>query len=120
MAPRTLNLRSASPARLAPPIVGSRLTHTIRRVDPRTKDYARLLVDCIRPEPGWQVLVRGDPLPREQVGRLFRMPWPLPLGRDTHELSAAATAHAVRALLREEPTATHAPIDASLREPACL
>jgi hypothetical protein len=43
------------------------------------------------------------------VERLFRAPWPLPQGRDTHELSAAATAHAVRALLRDEPTATHAP-----------
>jgi hypothetical protein len=62
-------------------------------------------------EPPWaaEVLVRGEPLPREQVERLFRAPWPLPAGRDTHELSAAATAHAVRALLRDEPTATHAP-----------
>ncbi|HYZ77436.1 MAG TPA: hypothetical protein VE596_08685 [Gaiellaceae bacterium] len=62
-------------------------------------------------EPPWaaEVLTRGEPLPREQVERLFRTSWPLPLGRDTHELSAAATAHAVRALLREEPTATHAP-----------
>jgi hypothetical protein len=62
-------------------------------------------------EPPWaaEVLVRGEPLPHKQVERLFRAPWPLPLGRDTHELSAAATAHAVRALLREEPTATHAP-----------
>ena len=41
--------------------------------------------------------------------RLFRAPWPLPQGRDTHELSAAATAHAVRALLAEEPIPTHAP-----------
>ena len=41
--------------------------------------------------------------------RLVRTPWPLPQGRDTHELSAAATADAVRALLRDEPTATHAP-----------
>jgi hypothetical protein len=56
-----------------------------------------------------EVRVRDEPLPRERVERLFRAPWPLPSGRDTHELSAAATAHAVRALLREEPTATHAP-----------
>jgi hypothetical protein len=61
--------------------------------------------------PPWaaEVLVRGEPLPHEDVERLFRAPWPLPRGRDTHELSAAATAHAVRALLREESTATHAP-----------
>jgi hypothetical protein len=55
------------------------------------------------------VLVRGEPLPSEQVERLFRAPWPLPQGPDTHELSAAATAPSVRALLREEPTAAHAP-----------
>jgi hypothetical protein len=62
-------------------------------------------------EPPWaaEVLVRDEPLPHEQVERLFRAPWPLPQGRDTHELSAAATAHAVQALLRDEQTATHAP-----------
>jgi hypothetical protein len=62
-------------------------------------------------EPPWaaEVLVRGQRLPDEDVQRLFRAPWPLPQGRDTHELSAAATAHAVRALLADEPTATHAP-----------
>ena len=62
-------------------------------------------------EPPWaaEVLVRGEPLPDDDVQRLFRAPWPLPQARDTHELSAAATAHAVRALLRDEPSATHAP-----------
>jgi hypothetical protein len=62
-------------------------------------------------EPPWaaEVLVGGERLPDEDVQRLFRTPWPLPQGRDTHELSAAATAHAVRALLADEPTATHAP-----------
>jgi hypothetical protein len=62
-------------------------------------------------EPPWaaEVLVRGKRLPDDEVRRLFRAPWPLPQGRDTHELSAAATAHAVRALLADEPTATHAP-----------
>jgi hypothetical protein len=61
-------------------------------------------------EPPWaaEVLVRGERLPDEDVQRLFRAPWPLPQGRDTHELSAAATAHAVRALLGDEPTSTHA------------
>ena len=62
-------------------------------------------------EPPWaaEVLIGGERLPQEDVERLFRAPWPLPQGRDTHELSAAATAHAVRALLAEEPTPTHAP-----------
>ncbi len=40
--------------------------------DPRIERYARLLVNCIRPEPGWQVLVRSQPPARplvEEVGR---------------------------------------------------
>jgi hypothetical protein len=62
-------------------------------------------------EPPWaaEVLVRGEALPPADVERLFRAPWHLPQGRGTHELSAAATAHVVGALLRDEPTATHAP-----------
>jgi hypothetical protein len=62
-------------------------------------------------EPPWtaEVTVRDERLSSEQVERLFRAPWPLPQGPDTHELSAAATAHTIRALLRDEPTATHAP-----------
>jgi hypothetical protein len=62
-------------------------------------------------EPPWaaEVTVRDERLSSEQVERLFRAPWPLPQGQDTHELSAAATAHTIRALLRDEPTATHAP-----------
>ncbi len=46
--------------------------HTIPRVDPRTKDYARLLVDCIDPKPGWQVLVRSQPLGRPLVEEVVR------------------------------------------------
>jgi hypothetical protein len=67
-------------------------------------------------EPPWaaEVRVRERCLPHEQVERLFRALWPLPQGRDTHELSAAATAHAVRALLQEELTATHAPAPSGL------
>jgi aminopeptidase len=41
-------------------------------VDPRITAYARLLVDCIDPRPGWQVLVRSQPLARpllEEVSR---------------------------------------------------
>jgi aminopeptidase len=45
-------------------------------MDPRVRDYARILVDCISPEPGWQVLVRsqppGRPLIEEVVKELAR------------------------------------------------
>jgi aminopeptidase len=41
-------------------------------VDPRTTDYARLLVDCIDPKPGWQVLVRSQPLGRPLVEEVVR------------------------------------------------
>jgi aminopeptidase len=54
------------PAAAQPP------AHTIRRVDPRDAAYARLLVDCIRPEPGWQVLVRSQPLARPLVEEVTR------------------------------------------------
>jgi KR domain-containing protein len=62
-------------------------------------------------EPPWaaEVRVDGERLDEERVRELFSAPYPLPEGRETHELTAAATAHAVRALLAEEPVATHAP-----------
>jgi hypothetical protein len=62
-------------------------------------------------EPPWvaEVRVDGERLPDDRVRELFRAPLSLPVGRDTHELTAAATAHAVRALLSDEPVATHAP-----------
>ena len=41
-------------------------------MDPRIEDYARLLVDCIRPEPGWQVLVRSQPLGQPLVEEVSR------------------------------------------------
>jgi aminopeptidase len=41
-------------------------------VDPRTEAYARVLVDCIRPEPGWQVLVRSQPLARPLIEEVAR------------------------------------------------
>jgi hypothetical protein len=65
-------------------------------------------------EPPWaaEVRVGGERLPDERVRELFRAPLALPVGRETHELTAAATAHAVRALLSEEPVATHAPAPA--------
>jgi aminopeptidase len=44
----------------------------IPAVDPRIGAYARLLVDCIEPEPGWQVLVRAQPLARPLVEEVAR------------------------------------------------
>ena len=41
-------------------------------MDPRIEAYARLLVDCIRPEPGWQVLVRSQPLGRPLIEEVSR------------------------------------------------
>jgi aminopeptidase len=41
-------------------------------MDPRDQAYARLVVDCIRPEPGWQVLVRSQPLGRPLVEEVSR------------------------------------------------
>ena len=41
-------------------------------MDPRTQAYARILVDCIHPEPGWQVLVRSQPLGRPLVEEVSR------------------------------------------------
>jgi aminopeptidase len=40
--------------------------------DPRIKEYARLLVDCVDPQPGWQVLVRSQPLGRPLVDEVCR------------------------------------------------
>jgi aminopeptidase len=41
-------------------------------VDPRTQAYARILVDCIDPEPEWQVLVRSQPLGRPLIEEITR------------------------------------------------
>jgi aminopeptidase len=44
-----------------------------RRVsDPRIDAYARLLVDCVQPQPGWNVLVRSQPLARPLVHAVTR------------------------------------------------
>ena len=40
--------------------------------DPRLEEYARLVVDCIHPEPGWNVLVRSQPLGRPLVEEVTR------------------------------------------------
>lgn len=107
-----LALLAAREAGVVPEEVRVRLVmhHAAQRVAFRSLGRGR------EEEPPWvaEVLVHGEPLAREQVERLFRAPWPLPQGRDTHELSAAATAHTVRALLRDEPTATHAPAPGGL------
>ena len=41
-------------------------------MDPRVEAYARVLVDCIRPRAGWQVLVRAQPLGRPLVEEISR------------------------------------------------
>jgi aminopeptidase len=41
-------------------------------VDPRTQAYANLLVDCIHPEPGWQVSVRSQPPGRPLIEEVVR------------------------------------------------
>jgi len=41
-------------------------------VDPRIEAYARILCDCIQPKPGWQVLVRSQPLARPLIEELSR------------------------------------------------
>jgi aminopeptidase len=40
--------------------------------DPRNEAYARLLVDCIDPKPGWQVHVRSQPLGRALIEEVVR------------------------------------------------
>jgi hypothetical protein len=65
-------------------------------------------------EPPWAAeVVRGDErLAQPRVNELFHAPWPLPWGRDSHDLTAAAVAQVVEALLSETPRATHAPAPA--------
>jgi aminopeptidase len=41
-------------------------------VDPRIEAYARVLVECIEPGRGWQVLVRAEPLARPLVEEVTR------------------------------------------------
>jgi aminopeptidase len=40
--------------------------------DPRIDAYARLLVECVQPQPGWNVLVRSQPLGRPLVHAVTR------------------------------------------------
>jgi aminopeptidase len=41
-------------------------------VDPRIEAYARILVDCIDPQPGWQVSVRSQPPARQLIEEISR------------------------------------------------
>jgi aminopeptidase len=41
-------------------------------VDPRIEAYARVLVDCIKPQPGWQVLLRSQPPGRPLIEEVVR------------------------------------------------
>ena len=65
-------------------------------------------------EPPWaaEVRVGGGTLPDERVRELFHAPWPLPWGRESHDLTAAATAQIVEALLSDDSVRTHAPAPA--------
>ena len=65
-------------------------------------------------EPPWaaEVRVGGRTLPDERVRELFHAPWPLPWGRESHDLTAAATAQIVEALLSDDSVRTHAPAPA--------
>jgi hypothetical protein len=65
-------------------------------------------------EPPWaaEVQVGGRLLAQRRVRELFHAPWPLPWGRDSHDLTAAAVAQVVEALLSEQPLPTHAPAPA--------
>lgn len=71
------------------------------------------LVGGNQPEetPPWlgEVRVRNVLLPPEQVNALFRSAYPLPTGRDSQSLTAAATIHLIDALLSDSPVQTHAP-----------
>jgi hypothetical protein len=67
-----------------------------------------------RDEPGeapWaaRVEVAGAALAAERVDALFRAPYPLRYGRETHELTTASTVAVVEGLLADEPVRAHAP-----------
>jgi aminopeptidase len=42
-------------------------------MDERIERYAELLVDCVDPKPGWQVVVSGSPLARPLLEDIFRL-----------------------------------------------
>jgi hypothetical protein len=61
-----------------------------------------------------EVRVDGEPLPDERFRALFTAPHPLLEGRETHAITAAATAGTVLALLAEQPRLIHVPAPAGL------
>jgi hypothetical protein len=61
-----------------------------------------------------EVIVRGDRLPAPRVRELLAAPHPLLAGRETHAMTAAATATLVDALMSDVPRSTHAPAPAGL------
>lgn len=67
-------------------------------------------------EPPWaaEIRVDGAPLDAERVSALLRSPWPRPHGRETHDLTAAATMHALDALLGESTNRIHLPSPSGL------
>ncbi len=56
-----------------------------------------------------EVTVDGEPLPEDAVRELLAAPHPLGAGVVTHQITAAATASAVAALLGDTPRAVHLP-----------
>jgi hypothetical protein len=84
--------------------------HAVERIAfPTFSDLAG--VDEPPEEPPWAADVRvdGTPLDAERVRALLRSPWPRPYGRETHDLTAAATAYALDALLCESTDTVHLP-----------
>ena len=65
-------------------------------------------------EPPWaaEVRVGGRRIDAERVAAAFAAPYPLPSGRATHLLTAAATTGLVAGLLSEQPVRGHAPAPA--------
>jgi hypothetical protein len=61
--------------------------------------------------PPWaaEVVVNGEPLPSDRLEALFRAPYPLPPGKATHGLTAAAVCATVEALASEQPLELHVP-----------
>lgn len=62
-------------------------------------------------EPPWaaRVVLDGTELAPERVDALFRAPYGIRDGRDTHELTAASTVAVVEGLLADTPVRAHAP-----------
>ena len=64
-----------------------------------------------RGEPPWaaEVRVDGEMLPQAAVAEHLHAPYPLPSGRATHQLTAAAAVQVVEGLLSDAPARAHVP-----------